>query len=109
MELNGRIKKLGIFSDKHVPPIPHLCCQNNSVDGEGEVVFHFMFCFKNNTEETIHLSSLLLLKMESEDGESDLEHYYWAVIRALSCSSESWGRFEGHHEGVGDAWEAGRR
>lgn len=63
MEQNGQREKLGIFSDKCVLLIPG--CQDNSVDGEGQVAFLSMFCFKNNTEETTHLSSLLLLKMEN--------------------------------------------
>lgn len=66
MEQNGWREKLGIFSDKHVLSISHPCCKDNFVDGEGQVVFLSMFCFNNNTEETSHLSSLLLLKMENE-------------------------------------------
>lgn len=63
MEQNGRREKLGIFSDKRVLPIPQPCCQGNSVDGE--VACLSVFCFKNNTEEKTHLSSLLLLRMEN--------------------------------------------
>lgn len=65
MEQNDWREKLGIFSDKHVLPIPQPCCQDYSVDGKGQVAFLSMFCFKNNTEKTTHLSSLLLLKMEN--------------------------------------------
>ena len=65
MEQNGCREKLGIFSYKHVRSIPHPCCQDNSVDGEGQAAFLSMFSFKNNIEETTHLSSLLLLKMEN--------------------------------------------
>lgn len=65
MEQNGQREKLGIFSDKRVLPIPHPCCRDNSVDGEGHLACLSMFCFKNNTEETTHLSYLSLLKMEN--------------------------------------------
>lgn len=66
MKQNGWREKLGIFSEKHVLPIPHPCYQDNSVHGEGQVVLLSLFCFKNNTEETIILPSLLFLKIQNE-------------------------------------------